>query len=244
MTQSKSTCDDPQSSPKSSGYNLTSPSPLQAAQANLALPFPVPVSVHKLPGWDRCTGGCQAALGVGVPPDPLPPAPRPCTWQCGVVQGWLVMTDFSPDAYWLLGKPLLKVSPRVHGVHLKAAKGHHRPIPPLWEVGPSSRVHCVFIHSCRKWVPHPVSTANPHCSHRKCALLLHSASANCKTTPHPRPGLWALLALTPRTPQGTPCTPCSPASAAQHSLSSPHGPPSAPSPHRPTCSLSTSLGGK
>ena len=157
MTQSKSTCDDPQSSPKSSGYNLTSPSPLQAAQANLALPFPVPVSVHKLSGWDRCTGGCQAALGVGVPPDPLPPAPRPCTWQCGVVQGWLVMTDFSPDAYWLLGKPLLKVSPRVHGVHLKAAKGHHRPIPPLWEVGPSSRVHCVFIHSCRKWVPH-VST--------------------------------------------------------------------------------------
>lgn len=205
MTQSKSTCDDPQSSPKSSGYNVTSPSPLQAAQANLALPFPVPVSVHKLPGWDRCTGGCQAALGVGVPPDPLPPAPRPCTWQSGVVQGCLAMTDFSPDADWILGKPPLKVSPHVHGVHLKAAKGHPRPIPPLWEVGPSSCVHCVLIHSCRKWgpprastlshstptgsgVPPPVSTANPHGSHRKCTLLLHSASANCKTTPHPRPG--------------------------------------------------------
>lgn len=59
------------SSPKSSGYNLTSLSPLQAARANLALPFPEPVSVHKLPGWDCCTGGCQAALCVGVPPDPL-----------------------------------------------------------------------------------------------------------------------------------------------------------------------------
>ena len=47
MTQSKSTCDDPQSSPKSSGYKLTSLSPLQAAWAKRALPFPVPMSVHK-----------------------------------------------------------------------------------------------------------------------------------------------------------------------------------------------------
>ena len=89
-------------------------------------------------------------------------------------------------------------------------------------------------------VPHPVSTAYPHRSHRKCALLLHSNGADCKTQPAPPPpglGLWALLALTPHTPQGTPCTP---ASAAQHSLLSPHGPPSAPSPHQPMFSVHVS----
>ena len=88
-------------------------------------------------------------------------------------------------------------------------------------------------------VPHPVSTAYPHRSHRKRALLLHSAGANCKLNQHltPWPGLWAPLALTPHTPQGTPCTP---ASAAQHSLLSPHGPPSAPSPHQPMFSVHVS----
>lgn len=154
-----------------------------------------------------------------------------------------------------MGKPPLRVGPRFHVVHLKAAKGHPPPHPS--PVGSGSLLLCplctrstpagsgvpphVSTLSCTtptgSGVPHPVSTAYPHRSHRKCALLSRATVPTVKLNPPPpqsSPG-----AHTSQT-AGHPVHPCSPASSIPHSLSSPHGLPSAPSPHQPTFSVHVS----
>lgn len=149
-------------------------------------------------------------------PTTLPPSSRvKCTWQCGVVQGSANHGLLSKPAYWIWVNRLSRSVLRVHGVHLKAAKGHPRPIPPLGSESLLHR-HCVLILSCRKWGPSscvlcptalpqevgppPVSTANPHGSPRKIFTPCSTAPApTVKQPPTPAPGLWALLAHLPHT---------------------------------------------
>lgn len=248
--------------PQSSGYNVTSRRLCRLPRLTLLCPSQCLCLCTSSQAKDRCTGGCQAALGVGVPPDPLPPAPASVH-----LAMWSGAGVLNHDG--LLSRRLLDLGGLASQgqsscpwcAFKKQPKGHPAPSLPCGKWVPPA-VSCVLILSCRKWGPSSCVLCPTALPPRKwvhslpCPLrtLMAPTQEMCtpapqapapavKQPPTPAPGLWALLGAhtshrrAPHTPLAAPPHPHS--TACRHHRGLP-----LPQAHiGPACSLSTSLGG-